>query len=206
MYKILFVGTALLLAACTAARPIPETDWAAVHGQADAYQAACRQKRLFGELKGKVASVRCATPAILALYKRHNSAFFDLIEYERAQLLAISEREDRGLISEAQGIVEFRAVLARTADERERRVAANERVSAARDERYEEERKRYFAQEEANRAKRNAEERDAREKERRQQEEETERAKQKERNRKNAEEQQKYLDAAREAERRRRGY
>jgi hypothetical protein len=205
MYKILLCGAALLLAACTPARPIPETDWAAVHDQADAYQFACRQKRLFGELKGKVASVRCATPAILALYKRHNSSFFDLIEYERAQLLAISEREDRGLISEAQGIVELRAVLARTADERARRVAEDKRVSAARDERYEEERKRFFAQEEADRAKRDAEEHDAREKKRRQQEE-TERAEQQERNRKNAEEQQKYLDAAREAERRRRGY
>ncbi len=165
MYKILLCGTALLLAACTAARPVPKTDWAAVENQARAYQAACDQKRLFGELKGKVASVRCATPAILALNKRHNDPFFDLTEYERAQLLAISEREDRGLISEAQGIVEFRAVRARIADEQARRVAADKRVSAARDERYEEERKRYFAHEEANKAKRDAEEHDAREKE-----------------------------------------
>lgn len=110
----------LLLAGCATG-----PNWDAVHAQADKIAQQCMEKRLKGYLPDKAASVRCASPGILELYAGHGWPYMDLLQYERAQLLAIMEREDRGEFTEAQADAAFAEVLMRVNSEIENRRAAD---------------------------------------------------------------------------------
>jgi hypothetical protein len=122
MYKVLVFAIALLLTACV--RPeSPKSDLADMHDLALEISRICYERRLAGELSGKAESVRCSRPMIIALYRRHHYPHLDLYEILAAQDLAVSEREDRGEITEAQGLAERKANLDRMEAEIRRREA-----------------------------------------------------------------------------------
>lgn len=124
--RLVVLAVAALLAGCAFG-----PDWDAVHDKADSIANACKEKRLAGRLPDKAASVRCATPQILALYEAAGWPYMDLLRYERAQLLAIMEREDNGDFSPAQADAAFSEVLFKIGSEIERRRAADDAQRAA---------------------------------------------------------------------------
>lgn len=89
---------------------------------ADAAIAQCRSKRLIGELRSYVASAQCSNPRIIEAYKRANYRYMDLIYLLTAKRLELSEKTDRGLITEAQGtfqLSQFQSSLVERARERD---------------------------------------------------------------------------------------
>jgi hypothetical protein len=70
--------------------------------QTEAAITECRAKRLNGELKSYVASVRCSTPRIVQAFSAARYRYIDLIAVLNSGRLKVAERLDRREITEAQ--------------------------------------------------------------------------------------------------------
>lgn len=122
------VAMALLLTACHHGA---KSDWSALARNAIAVQEECRNKRLAGELPDRAASVRCATPRVLELYRAAHYPYMDLIELARAQMLVIAERRDRDQISDAEEGAALAELNTRITGELDRRVTSSATRAAA---------------------------------------------------------------------------
>jgi hypothetical protein len=72
----------------------------------------CRAKRLSGELKSFVASAQCSGPRIIEAFSKANYRYMDLVKLMVAKRAQISERLDRGEMSEADANVAFQRAFA----------------------------------------------------------------------------------------------
>jgi hypothetical protein len=111
-----------MAAAPVAAPPVPAPQPISAQTNSPAMVAAgneavtaineCRAKRLAGELKTYVESVRCSNPRIVQAYTRANYRYMDLIALFTAKRMLVSERLDRKQISEVDAGVENQQAFA----------------------------------------------------------------------------------------------
>ena len=82
----------------------PRADWAS--REASAAAADCRSRRISGELKSYAASAQCSNPRILRAYLTVHYRYMDLIHQWVAKRAEIAERQDKGLLTDAQANLE----------------------------------------------------------------------------------------------------
>jgi len=89
--------------------------------------AECELKRLHGELKTYVASTECSNPVIIQAHKEAGDPAMNLVYLITAYRLAIAERIDKRILSEAEANLMWAQLISRVNTERlERDIAAEQ--------------------------------------------------------------------------------
>ena len=105
--RIAGIALALLAPALSACAAVQQAQIQQFNTEAGAVLQECQNKRLAGELRGFVASVRCSNPRLAQLAAIHHVADGDVAALYLARRLEIAERMDAGKLTEAQDQVEM---------------------------------------------------------------------------------------------------
>lgn len=85
----------------------PVQDMSRPAAQADAAIAACKNKRLSGELQSHLQSANCSAPKIINAYETAGFRYMDLIFQITAKRAALARAIDADSLSETQAQVEY---------------------------------------------------------------------------------------------------
>jgi hypothetical protein len=99
-----------------------------VSEQTAAAIAACKNKRLSGELKTHVESAECSNPFIIETYQKAGYRYMDLVFLMTAKRLEVSEKVDQGKLSEAQAQLELAQFMTGINDEERQRDSGRARM------------------------------------------------------------------------------
>ena len=81
----------------------------------------CRAKYKIGKIKTHIQLVKCYNPAIVAIYKRADYPYMDLIQSLNDKRVAVAKRIDKKTLTEAQGEAELSKFSAGIVEEERKR-------------------------------------------------------------------------------------
>lgn len=109
-----------------------ETKLAVMHEKEKSILAECELKRLGGELKTYTESTQCSNPVITQAHQEAGDPAMNLVYLLTAYRLAIAERIDKGVLSEAEGNLMLAQLVSRINTERlQRDMAAAQQTARA---------------------------------------------------------------------------
>lgn len=95
----------------------------------------CHDKRVAGELKTYVESVKCSAPRIVEAFQKANYPYMDLISLANAKRLALAEKADKKKITEGEMQLKMAEAFTDMVNEERRRnlenIGAHNQITAA---------------------------------------------------------------------------
>lgn len=113
----------VVLAGCHSGGPTETPAIKAAGEEMRGIRAECEARHRSGELASVTAVERCAAPDVIAVYRKADYPYMDLIRFAEAARLAGAEKVDKGEISESEYERQRGTLRGRLADEIDRRNA-----------------------------------------------------------------------------------